>query len=89
MASLHYYVSCLEVFDRNIFVIENSFYKFEHFFGVSIQQLLGDSLLISKPFIQKSSIVLNKYNPSNRDTKGYAMSKSKNKGLTNRCWSAL
>lgn len=81
MAALHYYVSCLEVFDRNIFVIENSFYKFEHFFGVSIQQLLGDSLLISKPFIQKSSIVLNKYNPSNRDTKGYAMSRARIKDL--------
>lgn len=81
MTYLHYYVTCLDVFDRNIFVMENSFYKFEHFFGVSIQQLLGDSLLLSKPFIQKSSIVLNKYNTSNRDTKGYAMSRARIKDL--------
>ena len=81
MSYLKYYITCLDVIDRNFFIIENTFYKFEHFFGVRIQQLLGDSLLISKPFIQKSSIVLNKYNPYNRDKKGYAISRSRIKDL--------
>ena len=81
MSYLKYYITCLDVIDRNFFIIENTFYKFEHFFGVRIQQLLGDSLLISKPFIQKSSIVLNKYNPYNRDKKGYSISRARIKDL--------
>lgn len=78
---LKYYLRNLTAVDRNVFVIDNKFYNIEDFFSIKLHEILGDDDFFSIELLGKSSLVLNKYLPENRDLKGYQLSKYKVKEM--------
>lgn len=60
----------LEV-DRYLFVVENKEYEVDRLFREYIGEFIGNNALLVEEILNNSTIVLNKFNPLNRDTEGY------------------
>lgn len=74
---LSYYLRNLGVVDRNVFVVDNKSYSVEDFFSIELDAILGGDDFFGVDFLKKSSLVLNKFEKSNRDGDGYQISKYK------------
>ena len=77
---LNYYLRNLDVVDRNVFILDNKFYSIEDFFSITLPSL-GEIDVMGMDFMNKSSVVLNKFEKGNRDLNGYQVSKYKVKEM--------
>lgn len=64
------YLSVFSKVDRNLFVVENKFYKVENFIENIIHPILLDNTVEVEELLSKSNIVLNKFRRGMRDTEG-------------------
>lgn len=69
------YLGVLDKVERNIFVVENKFYKVENFLEYVIHPILLDRTEEMEKVILKSSIVLNKFVRGMRDLEGYEINR--------------
>lgn len=74
---LSYYLRNLGIVDRNVFVVDNKFYSVEDFFSIELDAILGGDDFFGVDFLHKSSLVLNKFEKTNRDEAGFQISKYK------------
>lgn len=74
LTNLKYHLRNIDMIDRNIFVLENKAYSVEDFFSIQLFTILEDREYGEELFA-KSSIVLNKFNPTYRNSEGYQISK--------------
>lgn len=72
--SRHYseYVTSLDEVDKNIFVVENKFYKIENFIGKYLFSLLEDGEIGTtvEEIVRKSNIIINKFKRNQHDLEG-------------------
>lgn len=64
------YLNALEEVNRNVFVVENKFYKVQTFFENKLHPLLLEHEEEMESFIKKSNMILNKFRRGSRDEEG-------------------
>lgn len=57
--------------DRYLFVVDNKEYAVDRLFREFIGDFIGNNALLVEEILNNSTIVLNKYNPLNRDSEGF------------------
>lgn len=57
--------------ERYLFVVENKEYEIDLLFREYIEEFIKNNELLVEDILNNSTIVLNKYNPLNRDSEGY------------------
>lgn len=57
--------------ERYLFVVENKEYEVDRLFREYIGEFINNNALLVEEILNNSTIVLNKYNPLNRDSEGY------------------
>lgn len=78
---LSYYIRHSDIIDKNIFVLENKFYKIEDFFSIELNDAVNTNDIFTKELLNKSSIVLNKFRKDFRDLDGYQLNRLKVKKM--------
>ena len=69
------YLESLDEVDKNIFVVENKFYKVENFIEGFLHPMLEENGEVMEDFISKSNIVLNKFRRGMHDLEGYEINR--------------
>jgi len=69
------YLESLDEVDKNIFVVENKFYKVENFIEGFLHPMLEENEEVMSEFISKSNIVLNKFRRGMHDLDGYEINR--------------